>query len=315
MPRMRFAARPVLGCWALLCLWLACAGGPAWAATFGELKGRFEQERDKDFSTRYATVREIGALGTLEALRFLERVSVEDDDAGIRSNSLFVMAQVPLPEAAETLVKAFQEREKERSTILSAWTSYRKDALPASIVDEVLSRTDVGMRSNLVRYLGTQQDARFLPEARRFLSQFPGQATSITSALVAVPSPESAWLLLEVYDDERVYDRDTVAPFFAAAKPEVRAVLVQAIGAGREPLCSPRAPRSRSARRRSSTRPTAPRTIGARPCCSRRRGRWDWPRSAGEPWRSPGWAATSRRTPWRRRGPCGRSRWWRPWRP
>ncbi len=236
MPRMRFAARPVLGCWALLCLWLACAGGPAWAATFGELKGRFEQEKEKDFNTRYATVREIGALGTLEALRFLERVSVEDADASIRSNSLFVMAQVPLPEAAEALVKAFQEREKERNTILSAWTSYRKDALPASIVDEVLSRTDVGMRSSIVRYLGTQQDARFLPEARRFLSQFPGQATSITSALVAQPSPESAQLLLEVYDDERVYDRDTVAPFFAAGKPEVRAVLVQAIGAGREPL-------------------------------------------------------------------------------
>lgn len=227
---------------ALLLLFAAplvpCDGVPAWAAGFGELKGRYEREKDKDFNTRYATLREIGALGTLEALRFLEQVSADDTDASIRSNALYVMAQVPLPEAAEALIKAFAERAKERNSILAAWTSYRRDPLPASIVDEALSRSDVSMRSSIVRYLGTQHDARFLPEARRFLGQFPDQATSITSALVAQPSPETGQLLLEVYDDERVYDRDTVAPFFAAAKPEVQAVLVAAIDAGKEPLCS-----------------------------------------------------------------------------
>ena len=45
MPRMRTAARL-----ALLCLLFAFAGGPAWAATWAELKGRFDQEKDKDFS-------------------------------------------------------------------------------------------------------------------------------------------------------------------------------------------------------------------------------------------------------------------------
>jgi|GEM_PF-6696703 len=200
MRGMRFAARL-----ALPCLLAACMAGPAWAGTLTELKGRFEQEKDRDFTTRYATLREIAELGTLEALRFLEHVSVEDADPGIRWNAFFVMAQVPLPEAAEALLKAFWEREKERSSILAAWTSYRKEPLPAQIVDEVLSRTDIGMRSSIVRYLGTQCDARFLPEARRSLSQFPAQAPSVTSALIAQPSPEADQLLLEVYDDGRVW--------------------------------------------------------------------------------------------------------------
>ena len=49
MPRMRLAARL-----ALFCLLLACLCGPLWAGTLAELKGRFEQEKDKDFITQYA---------------------------------------------------------------------------------------------------------------------------------------------------------------------------------------------------------------------------------------------------------------------
>lgn len=209
----------------------------AHADALADLKARYEREKGEAFATRYATLNEIAELGSVEALRFLERVAQADADASLRTNALWSIARVKVPEAAASLLRSWREGDpKQRPTLLSAWVSYRSEALPADLVDDGLAGKDVSTRSNLVRYLGDHDDARFLPEARRFLSDFPGSPTSITHPLTQHPSPGSARLLLEVYDDARVGDRTTIPPVFAGGTPEVRAVLVEAIRAGREPL-------------------------------------------------------------------------------
>jgi hypothetical protein len=213
--------------------------GTASADGLPDLRARYEREKGKDFNTRLATLNEIAALGTLDALRFLERVVRDDADAGIRANAIYSVARVDLPEAADSLLRLWKEDDPgHRSSLLAAWTSYRKEPLPPALVAEVLAGKDASTRTSVLTWLGRSGDARFLAEARRFVAEFPQSATSAISPLTQAPSPEAARLLLEIYDDDRPYDRDTVSKFFAGAAPAVRAVLVDAVALGREPLLS-----------------------------------------------------------------------------
>jgi hypothetical protein len=229
MPRGSRIAAFVLGA-------LVVAGAVAWAEDFPALRARYERERGKDFQTRYATLNEIAALDTVEALRFLEVVSRDDKDPSIRVNGLYAIARVKVPEAAEALLRAYRDGDPgHRPSILAAWTSYRHEALPAAIGDEASAGWDASARSSIVRYLADLGDPRFVAQAKRFLAEFPQSATSITSTLTQHPSPETARMLIDAYDDGRAYDRDTVPAFFAAAAPEVKVVLTGAIAAGRDP--------------------------------------------------------------------------------
>ncbi len=225
------ALRPLLAVSVLALLAL-----PVRAETFAELRARFEKEKGRDFQTRYKTLQAISDLGTDEAARFIEDTIRNDSDSSIRANGIHQLARIQRPGVADALLKLYKDKPDQRGTVISAYTSYRTEPLPAAVVDECLSGTDSSVRSSLVRYLAKRKDPRFLREAERFLDEFPTSATSIVSELTTNLTPETGRMLVKLYDDTRSYDRDTIPKAFAGAPAEVRAVVAEAIARGKEPL-------------------------------------------------------------------------------
>lgn len=219
---------------ALACAVLPCR--PASADAFGDLKARYEKEKDKDFSTRMATLNEVAALGTAEGLRWLERVSKDDHDPSVRVNALWSIAKVKLPEAGQSLLETFRKGEpKDRGSILSAWTSYRTEDLPEDVIATALASKDVSARSSLLTVFARRNDPRLLAECGRYLSDFPTNASSIINPLSQRMSPGAVPLLLAVFDETKAYERDNVPRAFSAVAPDVKQALVDAITKGVEP--------------------------------------------------------------------------------
>ena len=214
---------------------LAAGVRPASCDTLGDLQARFAKEQD--FTTRLATLNEIAGVGTLEALRFIERVEKEDKSASLRANAVHSIAKVAVPQATDALLRIYKDGDvSRRSVVLAAWTFHRKENLPAAIVTESLASKDPSARTSLLDYLSRRDDPRLVPAARRFEQDFPSSASSILPYLVEHPSVESAALVLRIYDDENPYHRDTVPKLFVGGSPKVRAVLLDTIAAGRDPL-------------------------------------------------------------------------------
>lgn len=219
---------------ALACTLLPCR--PARADAFGDLKARYEKEKEKDFSTRMATLNEVAALGTEEGLRWLERVSKDDHDPSVRINALWSIAKVKLPQAGQSLLETFRKGDpKDRGSILSAWTSYRTEDLPEDVIATALASKDVSARSSLLTVFARRNDARLLAECGRYLSDFPTNASSIINPLSQRMSPGAVPLLLAVFDDTKAYERDNVPRAFSAVAPDVKQALVDAITRGVEP--------------------------------------------------------------------------------
>jgi hypothetical protein len=210
---------------------------PAAAADrLAELVARFEREKPQDSATRCATVGEIAAVGTLDALRFLERIPRDDRLAVVRANAIYSIARLALPDAADALLRLYRDGDRtRRDVVLTAWSGLRTEHLPPAIVADALGRTEPSPRSDVLNYLSRRDDPRLLREIRRFVKDFPASAPSTMPYLMAHPSPESAGLMLGIYDDENSYHREAVPRLFAGAPAEIRAVLVEAIVAGREP--------------------------------------------------------------------------------
>jgi len=198
----------------------------ALAASLSELVSRFERERGEPYAVRMKTVREIGAVGTEKAVRFLAKIIEEDEDRSVQLNTIHALGRVPLRSAFDALVGLYRDGpENNRGTVFHALCWNREEELPAEILTEVLGGRDQGSRSNLLRYFGRRGDKRFLPEAERFLAEFPKASSSLVSILVQILAPESVRLLIRVYDDGRRYDHDQVPKTFAAAGEDVLAVL------------------------------------------------------------------------------------------
>jgi HEAT repeat protein len=202
-------------------------------ASLDELKARFAKERKAAYDVRMKTVNEIAALGTEAAVRFLTSVIEEDADRSVQLNTIHSLARIPLRSAFEALVTLWRDGpENNRGTVFHALSYNRKEEIPADIVKEILGGRDQGARSNLVRYFGRRDDPRFIPEAQRFLAEFPKASSSLVSTLVQILTVESAPILIRVYDDGRQYDTQQVPAAFAKADEAVQGVLLDTIAEG-----------------------------------------------------------------------------------
>jgi len=202
----------------------------ALAGPFEDLVARFEREKGKPYADRIKTVQAIADLGTEQAVAFLAKVIADDKDRTLQLNTIHSLARIPLRSAFDTLIAQWRDGpEDNRGTVFHALCWNREEELPRDIVEEVLGGKDQSSRSNLIRYLGRRGDPRFLKEAERFLAEFPNGASSLVSVLVQILKPESARLLVRVYDDGRNYDRERVPEAFAAAGEAVLAVLFEVI--------------------------------------------------------------------------------------
>ncbi|MEN8149453.1 MAG: HEAT repeat domain-containing protein [Planctomycetota bacterium] len=200
------------------------------APDLSSLTAQFERERGEPYAVRIQTVNAIAALDTEPALRFLVSVVGSDKDNSIRLNTVYSIARMSLPSAAKALVTFWDEGDESlRNSVLSAYTSYRKEALPAHVLEQALTSSNSGMRSNVIRYLGRRNDPRFDVEAERYLTDFPNSGTSLISTLTQSLTPRGARLLLRIYDDTRKYDRDQVPKAFSGAEKSVLHVLFEAI--------------------------------------------------------------------------------------
>ncbi len=202
--------------------------GAARADELGDLKARFEREKKADYQTRQKTIQEIANLKTEAAARFLIKVVDTDADRSMRLNTIYRVAQIPLPIAYRAVLRFYEDQDL-KSSAFSALVSYIQEDLPKKIVDEVLASSDQGLRSNLIRYFGRRKDKRLIPESLRFLDDLPTGTTSLVNPLTQYPSLEGARILIRIYDDNRQYDRDQIPKFFAEAEDEIKAALPEAI--------------------------------------------------------------------------------------
>ncbi len=207
------------------------AAGTAYAETFDDLRTRFRKEQGEAYAVRILTVQAMAALDTEEAARFLLAVVEKDDDQSMRLNTIHQVARMSHRLVFDELLRIFLDGDESlRSTAFHGITYNREELLPEPVLAKVLAGSDQNLRSNAIRYLAKRGDERFAKEAERFLAQFPNGATSLTSILIQAATPEAARILIRIYDDTRKYERDQAPKVFAEDAPEVRAVLVEALG-------------------------------------------------------------------------------------
>jgi HEAT repeat protein len=199
---------------------LLLISGTAFAESLSELRAQFEREKGAPYQTRQVTVQKIADLKSEAAARFLIKVVEEDADRTMRSNTIYRVAQIPLPIAYRAVLRFFENPDL-RSSAFSGLVSYRSEDLPEKLIEQVRATMDQGLRSNLIRYFGKKKDERLIPEARQFLSDFPKGTSSLVSPLTQYPSVEAARILVRIYDDNRQSDRDRIPKFFAGAEDEV----------------------------------------------------------------------------------------------
>jgi hypothetical protein len=213
---------------------LAVSAAVARAETFEELRKRFRAEKGRPYAERIVTVQALAATGTEEAARFLLEVVREDEDRSIQLNTIHQVARMPFRFVFDTLLAIYEgDDDSLRSTALHAIVYNREEPLPERVLTGILEGTDQGERSNAIRYLGRRKDARFLPEVKRFLLDFPTGSSSLISILVEAKTVEAARILLRIHDTSRRYDRDQVTKVFEEGDEVVRAVLSEAIASGR----------------------------------------------------------------------------------
>jgi hypothetical protein len=213
----------------LLALAVVLAAGAVEAGDLAALRARYEREKDLPTNKRLQVLREIKDVGTEDAAKLLIRIAERDVDRSIRSNAVFWLGYVQRPAARHALLRFYRDGPEElRGSAFNALAN-GGHPMPEDIVREVLASSDLGRRSTIVRYLQRRDDPRFLPEAKRFLADFPKSETSLISTLVAAKSAPAARLLVRIYDDTRRYDRDNVPKVFAEGDDAVRAVLVEVL--------------------------------------------------------------------------------------
>jgi len=221
-------------------LLLILVGAPAPLAAEPTLKAliaRYQKEKGEPYTVRIKVLEEISALGTEPAVRFLVTVIKKDDVFTMRTNAIRQLARIPRPSAFAALEKLWRSSEDNlKVNILPAMVEHRKEPAVREIVKDVLAGDDLGLRSALIRYFGKKGDERFLPEAKRFIAEFPKSANRLTAALIGVKSPATARILIRIYDAARSYDRDYVPKVFAGGTEEVKRVLVDALQGGDERL-------------------------------------------------------------------------------
>jgi HEAT repeat protein len=212
-----------------ICLVLLLSG-TAVAAEFEDLVEKFRSEKGKPYQTRIRTVREIASLGTEEAVEFLVRVIKEDEDRSVQRNAIPQLARIPLPSAFTALREMWRNvRKADRGTVFHALAFSRKEELPAGILKEVLAGSDQSLRSMAVQYLCRRKDPRFADEARRLLKDFPTRGSFLLNLLRTSLSPEVADLVVKVYDDSNIADRERVPAAFRTSTADVKAALVTVI--------------------------------------------------------------------------------------
>ena len=136
-----------------IALALCLLATPTFADTLAKLAAKFEREKGAPYQTRQQTVQQIADLKTEAAARFLIKVVDEDADRTMQLNTIYRVAQIPLPIAWRALLRFFENPDLQ-SSAFSGMVSYRQEDLPDRVIEAVRASQDQGLRSNLIRYFG-----------------------------------------------------------------------------------------------------------------------------------------------------------------